>query len=280
MGLNPLWQEDVFLTVQDFDHQAQILPAHPYAIIACNAYFFVHLISVTHHFTPEELIALQEKYQANGQHLVHLWEDVWLSRRTQVLSRFRSFLGLNKSFHGRKAKIETLDHQQTLNFFNTYHLQGYVRAKYSYGLVTDGDLIAVASFSEARPMKSKGAAYQSAELVRFASKDGLTIVGGLSKLIKHFSKQIKINDLMTYADRDWSLGKGYDKLEFNLSEVTAPGFLYVNTITLVRYFPHRLPKSITSAFEAQNVLNLDDFLTEQSYIKVFNTGNLKYHLYF
>lgn len=280
MGLNPFWQEDVFLTVQDFDHQAQILPAEPYAIIACNEYFFVHLISVVHQYTPAELIALQERFQKQGVHLIHLWEDVWLSRRDQVLSRFRSLLGLNKSFHGRKAKIETLDQKQTLNFFNTYHLQGYVRAKYSYGLVTDGNLIAVASFSDTRPMKSKGADYQSAELVRFASKDGLTIVGGLSKLIKHFSKQIKINDLMTYADRDWSLGKGYDKLGFTISELTAPGILYVNTTTLIRYFKHRLPKTILSAFEAQNVLNLDDFLAEQGYVKLFNTGNLKYHLYF
>ncbi len=280
MGLNPLWQEDVFLTVQDFDHQAQILPTAPYAIIACNTHFFIHLIAVGHHFVPAELIALQEEYQERGQHLVHLWEDVWLSKRDQVLSRFMSFLGLNKSFHGRKAKIETLDQKQTLNFFDTYHLQGYVRAKYSYGLVTDGALIAVASFSDARPMKSKGADYQSAELVRFASKDGLTIVGGLSKLIKHFSKQLKINDLMTYADRDWSLGKGYDKLGFTFSAATSPGILYVNATTLVRYFPHRLPKTILSAFEAQNVLNLDDFLTSNGYFKLFNTGNLKYHLYF
>ncbi|KQB99026.1 hypothetical protein [Pedobacter sp. Hv1] len=280
MGLNPFWQEDVFLTVQDFNHQVQMLPAEPYAIIACNEHFFVHLISIVHHFTPAELIALQERFQKQGVHLVHLWEDVWLSRREQVLSRFRSFLGLNKSFHGRKAKIETVDQKQTLNFFNTYHLQGYVKAKYSYGLVADGDLIAVASFSDTRPMKSKGADYQSAELVRFASKDGLTIVGGLSKLIKHFSKQIKINDLMTYADRDWSLGKGYDKLGFNLSELTEPGILYVNTTTLIRYFKHRLPKNILTAFEAQNVLNLDDFLAENGYVKLFNTGNLKYHLYF
>lgn len=34
-----------------------------------------------------------------------------------------------------------------------------------------------------------------------------------------------------------------------------------------------------TAFEAQNVLNLDSFLTSIDWIKVFNTGNLKYHLY-
>ncbi|MBB2144978.1 hypothetical protein GM921_05760 [Pedobacter sp. LMG 31464] len=280
MGLNSFWQEDFFLTVQNFHHQVQTVQVEPYFIVECNKQVLIHLVPLDNNFNPEELIALQAKYQKNDIQLIHLWEDVWLAKRTQVLNRLYSFLGLNKSFHGRKAKIETLTQKQTSNFLTENHLQGYVKAKYSFGLIADHEIIGLASFSEARPMKSKGENYQSAELVRFASKGGLTIVGGLSKLIKHFTKQIKLNDLMTYADRDWSLGKGYDKLRFIVSEITEPAFLYVNNETLVRYFPHRLPKNILLDFEAQNNLNLDDFLALNGYTKLFNTGNLKYHLLF
>ncbi|RZK56196.1 MAG: hypothetical protein EOO91_12590 [Pedobacter sp.] len=279
MGLNPFWQEDVFLTVQGIYHPALIQCAEPYFIIACQQKLLIHLVPVKNNFKPEELIELQKKYEANNIVLVQLWEDVWLTRRTQVLSRINSFLGLNKSYHGRKAKIAALNLKQASSFLNDNHLQGYINAKYHFGLMDSDKLIAVASFSEARPMKSKGENYQSAELVRFASTDGLTIVGGLSKLIKHFLKQIKVNDLMSYADRDWSLGKGYDKLGFQLSETTPPAFLYVNEENLIRYFPHRLPKEILDEFEAQKALNLDDFLTSNGYLKLFNTGNLKYHLY-
>lgn len=279
MGLNPLWQEDVFLTIQAFHQQTEMKCVTPHFIISCNNNLFIHLVPLNCNFQPQELITLQEEAHAEGFQLVHLWEDVWQAKRAQVLSRIRSFLNLNKSFHGRKAKIFAIDAKEALQFLTAHHLQGYVKAKYSYGLFNGDEIIAVATFSETRPMKHKGSNYHSVELVRFASIAGLTIVGGLSKLIKHFLKQIKVDDLMTYADRDWSLGKSYDKLDFMLSEVTEPSYLYVNTTTLIRYFVHRLPKNILSAFEAQNVLNLDDFLAANGYCKLFNTGNLKYHLY-
>ncbi|WP_316766298.1 hypothetical protein [Pedobacter frigiditerrae] len=279
MGINPFWQEDFFLIVQGIYHQAQIQCAEPHFIISFDQKLLIHLIPLDNDFNPEELTQLQVKYQKENILLIQLWEDVWLTKRTQVLSRINSFLGLNKSYHGRKAKIAALNLKQASSFLNDNHLQGYIKAKCHFGLMDNDKLIAVASFSEARPMKSKGESYLSAELVRFASIDGLTIVGGLSKLIKHFLKQVKIDDLMSYADRDWSLGKGYNKLGFQLSETTPPAFLYVNKEKLIRYFPHRLPKTILTAFEAQNILNLDDFLASNGYLKLFNTGNLKYHLY-
>jgi hypothetical protein len=279
VGLNPFWQEDFFLTLQDFWHQAVIINAEPHFIINCNDQFFIHLVPLSNKFTPNELLALQAEFQLKDQLLIHLWEDVWLSRRSQVLSRIHSFLGMNKSIHGRKAKVAVLNQKQISLFLDNEHLQGAVKAKYSYGLTLDEELIAVASFSMPRVMKTKGKNYLSAELVRFASKSGYTVVGGLSKLIKHFTKQTRLNDLMTYADRDWSLGKGYKKLGFDLSNTTPGAYLYVAQETLARYFEHRLPKELLLAFEQQNNLNLDDFLVLNGFNKVFNTGNLKYHLY-
>lgn len=279
MGLNPFWQEDFFLTVQNFNHDALIFEAEPYFIVECQPYLLINLVPLNNNFTAEELLLLQEDHQKRSVQLVHLWEDVWLAKRTQVLSRIRSFLGLNTSIHGRKTKIEDLSKYQISNFLDQHHLQGFINAKYHYGLMLENELIAAASFSSTRPMKSRGPDYSSAELVRFATKDGFTVVGGLSKLIKHFTKQLKMNDLMTYADRDWSLGKGYNQLGFTLSKTTEPVNLYVHRETLIRYFQHRLPKDLMLAFETQKGLALDDFLVLNGYDKVFNTGNLKYHLY-
>ncbi len=280
MGLNAFWQEDVFLTVQAFQHDIEWLPPAPYCILQCSKQFFIHLVPLDQQFDPEQLIALQLRYQEENKQLVHLWEDVWLARRAQVLMRIKSFLGLNQTYHGRQVQLVEIDSKTAQHFLDAHHLQGYINAKYHYGLTYHDELLAVASFSGTRLMKTKGPDYQSAELVRFASANGLTIAGGLSKLIKHFAKQLKPNDLMTYADRDWSLGKGYDKLGFSCANATEPAYLYVNSATLVRYFPHRLPSKILLEFEAQKDLNLDDFLAFNSFVKLFNTGNLKYYLYF
>lgn len=279
MGLSSIWQDEVLLTVQSLYHQALVISKAPYYIIYCNANFYINLVPIKNEYQADELVQLQVNCQKDDIFLVHIWEDVWLTKKKQIISRIHSFLGLNKSFHGRKAKVIPLSLTAISSFLNTHHLQGYIKAKYNFGLIADGEIIAAANFSDTRPMKHKGESYSSAELVRFASKNGLTIVGGLSKLIKHFLKQVEINDLMTYADRDWSIGRGYDKLGFELTATTEPAFLYLDQKDLKRYFPHRLPKYVLSDFENQAILNLEDYLAANNYIKIFNTGNLKYHLY-
>src|SRR5690606_11649362 len=135
-----------------------------------------------------------------------------------------------------------------------HHLQGYIKTKYNWGLMFGDELKAVACFASSRPMQSRGEHYKSAELVRFATQSGWTIVGGLGKLIHHFLEEVAVNDLMTYADRDWSLGKGYDQLGFQPSGTTEPVFFYVDTKAMVRHYAHRLPKKILTAFEAQKTL--------------------------
>jgi hypothetical protein len=279
MGLNPLFQEDFFLTIQDRFRAVESIQTHPFYIVAIKGSVYVNLIPLNTSFLPQQLQSLQVAYQQQGILLVHLWEDVWNNKREQVLSRIHSFCGLNKSLHGRKAKIEELQAAQAKAFLEAYHLQGYIKTKFNFGLRLNDELVAVACFAASRSMKSKGENYKSAELVRFATKTGVTIVGGLGKLLKYFLQQVSVNDLMTYADRDWSLGKGYDKLGFHFSGTTEAVTFYVDTKTMNRYQGHRLPKKILAAFDEQNILNLDDFLTQNGFFKVFNTGNLKYHLY-
>jgi len=279
VGINPLFQEDFFLTIQDKYHAVESIQTHPFYIISIKGIVYVNLIPLDATFLPQQLLSLQVAYQQKGILLVHLWEDVWINKREQVLSRIHSFCGLNKSLHGRKAKLIDVNAAHAKSFLEAYHLQGYIKTKYNFGLVFDGELAAVACFAASRPMKSKGEHYKSAELVRFATKTGVTIVGGLGKLVKHFLQQVSVNDLMTYADRDWSLGKGYDKLGFHFSGITASVVFYVDSKTMNRYQSHRLPKKILTAFDEQNILNLDDFLTQNGFLKVLNTGNLKYHLY-
>ena len=269
----------IMAALDAFDEEERLIDNERHTIVECSPKLYLNLVPLQNAFHPHELIKLQESYHQEGKLLVHLWEDVWLFNQTGVLSRVKSFLGLNQTFHARKAKLVEVELAQATEFFNAYHLQGFVKAKYYYGLMVDHELITMASFSDLRPMKSKGNHYTSAELIRFASKEGYTVTGGLSKLIKHFMNLKKPNDLMSYADRDWSLGKAYDKLGFELTATTEPAHLFVDEKTRLRYFPHRLPKKVLLSFAGQKKLNLDEYLAKNGFVKVFNTGNLKYHLY-
>jgi len=218
----------------------------------------INLVDINNHFNADDLIFLQNRYQEKNLKLIHLWEDVWITKSSQVLARIKSLLGLNIRIHGRKTKVQKITKPVSDSFLNTFHLQGGVSSRYKLGLFLKDDLIAVATFSALRKMKHTEN-YRSAELIRFAVKAGYSVTGGLSKLIADFYDFLKPNDLMTYADRDWSAGEAYLRLGFNKTDALDPQFFVLDDQL------NRLLKKTESNLHSK---------------EVFNTGSLKYILRF
>lgn len=237
----------------------------------------INLISIENEYNAAALTGFSEACAKKDIQVIQLWEDIWMSRREQVLSRLCSVLGLNKTVHGRKTKIVTVDQEKANVFFERHHLQGTAGCKYRYGLEFDQELIAVAGFSDKRPMNHT-AGYTSAELIRFATVKGITVTGGLSKLISHFVKLHEPNDIMSYADRDWSDGKGYLRLGFTEVARTSPIQLYLQQDTMLRHLPHRLPAAVLQTLKDMEEINHVEYLKSLNYKPVYNTGNLKYIL--
>lgn len=264
MGINQDWILDVENSLKEMG-LSPVMMAHPFLDLLSLGHekFILNLISLSHGLKPNDVLDAHTSLLTENQQMIQLWEDIWLDNKLQVLNRISSLLGRNERIHGRKTTLVTLTQQQANTFFRSYHIQGIAKAKYNYGLIYNGELVAAAGFSGLRPMKSRGPNYQSAELIRFATISGKTITGGLTKLIKHFCGLLKPNDLMSYADKDWSLGKGYQSVGFVLDSISEPSEIWLERKSNRRYFTHRLP---------------ENFDTED-YIKVFNTGNLKYLLY-
>jgi hypothetical protein len=221
---------------------------------------------------------------AQNQRVIHLWEDVYLSKTELVKSRILAMLSVFTRLHGRHCTIERIDKSTADNFLEINHLQGSVKAKFKYGLflkpqyverfvgtVVCGDtdngsqvikpkLIAVATFSGGRTMKiGERAGTRSFELIRFASLKGYVVVGGMDKLLKAFIEEHQPDDIMSYADRDWSDGRSYDKLGFIKIEDSLPQTFYINLKS------HQRLSS--------------DMLMDEEHIKIFNTGSIKYIKY-
>jgi hypothetical protein len=239
----------------------------------------VNMVSLQRDIDPEKLISLQTDSQKKNIYLVHLWEDIWKTRRNQVLGRIGSILGLNKTLHGRKAKVLVINQAEADSFLTENHLQASAKAKYKFALHIDGRMVAVALFSGGRPMSRIAPDYRSYELIRFASLIGFTVTGGFSKLLKHFINLVQPNDLMSYADKDWSLGNAYDLSGFKLVKASPAAGIWLNRTTLKRSFSHRLPAAVQAGMKEMNKEEQELYLLENDYIPVFNTGNLKYILY-
>jgi hypothetical protein len=116
------------------------------------------------------------------------------------------------------------------------------------------------------------------ELSRLAFKIGLVVRGGAGKLIKTFIREQNPLELITYADRRWSLGHVYKNLGFTYEHASPPSYWYVKAGSLQRL--HR------SNFMKHKLIKTDDDkkLTEQelaqklNYFRIWDCGTFKYTL--
>jgi hypothetical protein len=274
VGVITGWVKDLLQVLSDINITAETIPDDRLTLIhllPCDV--IVNCISIHSQLEADEVIAAQKRYVDEGLQLVSLWEDVWWSRQIQVLNRIQSLTGLNTRIHGRKTKIISLNKHEADTFLSAFHIQGPALARYKFGLLHEDELVAVATFSGTRLMRQHAEGYRSAELIRFATKSGFTVTGGLTKLIKHFAGLVRTNDIMSYADRDWSAGKGYEVAGFTFHSLIPPAELWLDTCSNKRYFQHRLPTQPHDSGTAPGAERGSRF------VKIFNTGNLKYILY-
>jgi len=294
------WQEELIEQLKKSGFQVEATGEGHLILVdfSPHAPVLLHLISLHQALQPADIIALQERCELSGLQLIQIWEDIWKTRAPQVLSRIRSLTGGNKKIHGRKTSVVTISQAEADEFLEQYHLQGSAKSKYRFALLADAEQVAVATFSAKRKMTRRPGEYYSVELIRFATAEGVTVQGGLSKLIKHLTDLIAPNDVMSYADLDWSEGKGYLRLGFELTEQSPASLIWLNTDNYDRLFPHRLPEDVLHACPAAGLLQFPDrsdkvfsnasdkqfqeTLTTMHclhYVPVFNTGNKKYVLY-
>ncbi len=147
---------------------------------------------------------------------ISVWEDQWVNKEHIIKERIRSMLGKNQSIFARKTNIITVSEQVAHHFLEKNHLSGSTKCTYRYALEKDSEIVALATFGPIRHMTKREIPSHSGELIRYCNSGEVTVVGGLSKLLHYFISLHQPDDIMTYADKDWSQGKSYEKLGFRL----------------------------------------------------------------
>ncbi|KXX72596.1 hypothetical protein [Flammeovirga sp. SJP92] len=234
-----------------------------------SPYIFISLESINtkiHFISPipehkkwhsEQLLSsINSRFPENR--IIHLWRDVWHSRQNAVLSRIAGLLGVTNRIFARTLEVKRIDVHTLNDFIEVNHISGSPNSKIKLGLYKGEKLMAVASFSGKRKINDRnGLPHQSYELIRYCNLNYHTVVGGLSKILKHFIKTYSPDDIMTYTDSDWSMGESFIKLGFEKIDHTSPIAFNWN--------------------EGLNTREKMNQTTEISY-KVFNTGSNKYVL--
>ncbi len=165
---------------------------------------------------------------------ITLFEDLWYTKGEIVKNRLLAILGKGEAIFARKCSVEEIAAEQSVHFLNKNHLLGSAKNKFKYGLIYNDQIVAVATFSAPRPMKRGDKTLLSYEWVRYANLGSCRVVGGMGKLLEYFVKEVNPQEVMSYADRDWSEGNAYLKLGFTQVGETPPIDFYVNNDTFER----------------------------------------------
>ena len=150
-----------------------------------------------------------------------IYEDRWYRENVIIRTRIAAHLHRYEKAMARKCTVERITKPQADDFLNRYHSYGSSQCKYCYGIFSpEGRLIAVSTFSGARRWQKPVGTISSYEWIRYASLPGTRIAGGMGKSLSAFIEEVNPDDIMSYADLEWSDGKTYETLGFRPESVT------------------------------------------------------------
>ena len=173
-----------------------------------------------------------------GIRLIHIFEDEWRYKKDIWKSILKNIIiGDNQKVHARKCEIREVSSKDASAFLEENHIQGKCGSSVRYGLYKNDKLVSLMTFGKSRHFVGNGK--HQYELLRFCSLKGVTVVGGASKLFTHFIKEHDPQDVISFADRRWSVGNLYDKLGFRLYNRSKPNYYYITGTKRTNRFNYR-----------------------------------------
>lgn len=180
-----------------------------------------------------EAVALKE-----GSRPILIPEDRWNRQRKMMEGRLLAHLEVFFPIYARNCEVRKIDRCTAAAFLAESHSYGDAASRYRYGLflkrhtghcrveaiekahesgaLSPGALVAVAEFSNARKWQKNDKTIRSYEWIRYASVPTVRITGGMGKVLRRFIQDVKPDDIMSYADLEWSEGDAYTQLGFVL----------------------------------------------------------------
>lgn len=212
--------------------------------------------------------------ESNGIQLIHIFEDEWLLKRDIVESRIRNILGLTTDkIYGRKTIVKEILNIDSNSFLSKNHLQGGTNASIRLGLYYNNVLVSVMTFN--KPRLGIGTSYDGYELTRFANKLNTSVIGGADKLLSYFIKRYKPNLIVSYADRRWSQGGLYEKLNFIENNKNEPNYWYIIGNVRKHRFGFRKHKLKDEGFDTINKTEHQIMLDRKIY-RIYDCGTITY----
>lgn len=149
-----------------------------------------------------------------GFRLVTVFECDWITSRSICEQIIREAVrDTYERVYARNLVVEPVSCDTARQFFDLYHVDKFSeRCVVSYALKTAcGNIVSVMSFGR---LNDKGSDTSRFEIVRYATIEGMHVVGGASKLFTRFVIDHQPSYVLSYSDNDRFTGNVYRNLGF------------------------------------------------------------------
>ena len=183
-----------------------------------------------------------------------------IEKQKILISMLKIALGqTNSRIYARHCEVREISNNEAREFNEQNHLQGHRNAQVTYGLFYKNKLVQLMSFSKTRYNRNLSTD-NSWEIIRGCPGSNNIVVGGVSKLFKHFVKNYEPDEVFSYCDFNKFDGRGYEALGMRMIGYTGPNMLWLmNNGRVVNRSPKRHKE-----------------LQESSVGKIWGAGSKKY----
>src|SRR6266403_502229 len=210
-----------------------------------------------------------EDYLRNNIQLIHIYEDDWLFKKDIVKSMILNLLGKTPNkIYARKCEIKEINNKESKLFLENNNLQGYTCSKINIALYYNDELTTVMTFKN---IKNDANMYK---MIYFCSKLNYTVIGGASKLFNYFLKRYNPSKIITSVDRNWSIGKLYEKLNFKFISNTKPDYYYVLNHKKENNSKYRKSILIKNGYDTNKTEK--EIMLERKIFRIYDSGNINF----
>jgi transposase len=205
----------------------------------------------------------------SGIELITIFET---DDKIKVQSLLNRKLNKVSRVYARQTQIIKLTSKQANEFHCAHHLHNSVPSSINYGLIYKNELLMVVSFGKSRFNKK----YEY-ECTRMSSHSNVKVLGGASKLFKHFLSTV--DSCITYADLRFGGGSVYLHCGFEHSGFSEPNYWYFNKNnptklhSRVAFQKHKLPKIFG---EVDMTLTEYEIMKQHGWDRIWDCGSAIY----
>lgn len=213
-----------------------------------------------------------EKHQYfvdKGVQLITIFEDEWRNKTNIVQSRLLNILGKTSiTVYARQCVVKEVSSKDSAQFCNENHIMGKGRSNVRLGLYHNDILVSLMTFTNNNLSRK----LQLWEINRFSSLLNVNVVGGGSKLFKHFVQSVKPTQVISYSDNRWSNGGLYANLGFTKISTGSPSYWYFlpNSLNRIHRFGLRKNK------EDDRTLTEYENRRAQGFSRIWDCGHSKW----